>query len=687
MNKLYTILFFVFTFFFFYPALSQTPGEWVWLKGDSTPNGVAVYGIQGIPDPMNTPPAMYEACEWTDLNGNFWIFGGVGINPDQYNDLWKYDPLTNEWTWMKGPGIPNDPGSYGIQGVSSPVNNPPYRGWGTTSWLDHDGNFWLFGGRVAGGPFYSDLWKYDPLINEWTWMKGSDLGNQPGIYGTQMVPDPANYPGARSECSSSWTDLAGDLWVFGGYFNGSNRNDLWRYHIPTNEWTWMKGSQSMGLPPVFGIQGVEDPANTPGARHTYTHWLDNNGSFWLTGGSASSGSYNDMWRYNPISNNWTWVNGSNSINPVGNYGSKCVTAITNQPPARYENRAVWDDQDDNFWFFGGVSGSPTYNDLWKYCRAENKWTWVSGSNAINPPGSWGVKGVSNPTNVPHGRDGSVAWYSPVNRQLFLFAGGFANKYNDMWCFTVDTACAPCQSTTSALFSAPNFLCPGTCVDFTNLSANASTYQWTFPGGSPAFSTDVNPQSICYPSPGTYDVTLIATNGNASDTLTIINYISVFPAPPPQGISQSGDTLFSNGGTTSYQWFFNGSLISGATEYFYVALLSGDYNVVCTDSNGCEVEAAIFDVVAANSQLAVRSRQLAIYPNPVVDEIRIHKVEVTRESAFTISVYNVLGEKIMIAWQISEQQEVSLDVSQLPSGVYYIELAEGENLIRAKFIKQ
>ena len=57
--------------------------------------------------------------------------------------------------------------------------------------------------------------------------------------------------------------------------------------------------------------------------------------------------------------------------------------------------------------------------------------------------------------------------------------------------------------------------------------------------TPGSSTDVNPLGICYSTPGTYDVTLIATGAGGSDTLTLTNYITVFPNPAPQGITQSG----------------------------------------------------------------------------------------------------------------------------------------------------
>ena len=237
----------------------------------------------------------------------------------------------------------------------------------------------------------------------------------------------------------------------------------------------------------------------------------------------------------------------------------------------------------------------------------------------------------------------------------------------------------------AIFSAPNDLCPGTCTDFNNLSISASSFLWSFPGANPSTSTDVSPASICYNLPGQYDVQLIATNANGSDTLLLTNYITVFPNPPPQGIAQSGDTLFANPGAVSYQWFMNGSLVAGATDYFYVATGSGDFNVVATDANGCEVEAAIFDVIAAVHFAADEDLPL-IFPNPVNEQLAIQFMHHGNIEP-TITIYNLLGEVLLTpSMLMSNTNRGVIDVSALANGMYWIEMnADGKNL-RMKFVK-
>jgi len=707
MKKTLTLLLFYCAFFVVHRASGQA-GEWVWLHGDSTFAGTGNFGTQGVPSPLNEPPHLYECCEWTDLNGNFWMYGGLDDNAgiQIHNDLWKYDPLTNEWTWMSGTNTLGDQGNFGVQGIPSPANRPPGLGYGAASWVDLNGDLWMFAGWNDSS--YCDLWRYNIAANEWTWMKGPGIGNQNGIYGQKGVPDPGNNPGARSECATAWTDNAGDLWVFGGEF-GPLFNDLWRFNIASNTWTWMKGDTASQLG-VWGTMGVENPLNTPSGRWCYARWTDYSGNLWLFGGQgfdATGGNWymNDMWRYNPVTNNWAWMNGSQIGNTNGVYGSLCVSSPANVPPHRFENRAAWTDAGGSFWMFGGTYRPGLFtiaglNDLWMYCVNSNEWTWEAGDSVPNLPGLWGTKGVSAPTNKPADRNGAVAWRDNSGH-LYFFGGtdaSFGNLYNDLWMYTIDPVCtSTCISLPVASFTAPHHVCPGTCTDFTNLSFNATGYQWTFAGATPSASTDVNPTGICYNTPGSYDVSLIATNASGSDTLTLNNYIIVYPYPPPQGIIQSSDTLFANTGAVSYQWYLNSNLIAGATDYFYVASQNGDYNVVATDVNGCEVEAVIYDVIA-RIPFPEPKDQISIFPNPVGDKLELIIPSTTLMKlaspgdfpAGGISVYNPIGELVLVVPLPTANCTLPtciIDVSQLPSAMYYLEINTGDKTLRAKIMKK
>lgn len=78
-------------------------------------------------------------------------------------------------------------------------------------------------------------------------------------------------------------------------------------------------------------------------------------------------------------------------------------------------------------------------------------------------------------------------------------------------------------------TAKQIVCVNEPIQFTDASYNsANGWTWTFAGGTPATSTAQNP-TVSYATPGTYTVTLTATDGSASDVETITNYITVLPA--------------------------------------------------------------------------------------------------------------------------------------------------------------
>jgi PKD repeat protein len=251
--------------------------------------------------------------------------------------------------------------------------------------------------------------------------------------------------------------------------------------------------------------------------------------------------------------------------------------------------------------------------------------------------------------------------------------------------TINVTFNPCSINASFL-TVDSTICPGTCTDFTNFSVNAASYQWFFPGANPSVSTDVNPSVICYNTPGVYDVTLIATNGALVDTLVISNCVTVYPFPAAQGITQNGDTLTSIQGAVSYQWYHDGKLIPGATDYFYVAQFGGNFNVVCTDVNGCEVEAVIFDVVAEVQLLENGQASLVIFPNPVEGKLAISNGQLAIKAIF---IYNSIGELVVANPLLifKDEQKTETDVSKLSSGMYWIELITQDKTLRTKLIKK
>jgi len=145
------------------------------------------------------------------------------------------------------------------------------------------------------------------------------------------------------------------------------------------------------------------------------------------------------------------------------------------------------------------------------------------------------------------------------------------------------------------------LCVGGVVDFTDESDWATSWEWTFEGGTPATSTEQNP-SITYNTTGIYDVTLEVSNGVIFNTLfeedmIIVRDIPVQPDMPQGTINACGNedytyTTQDVQWATSYLWEVlpaDAGIITGiGISALFEASDSwtGDYTIKVQASNLC-----------------------------------------------------------------------------------------------------
>ena len=428
----------------------QRPGIWTWMGGSQSASADIQYA------PSSAPTARYGAAGWTDSAGNFWLAGGGSRNGGGINDLWKLIPSTAQWTQVRDDsGQPS--GNYGVMGVPNPANTPPPRPSAVT-WIDSNNLLWLFGGFAysdydSNSYYYGDLWNYNPVTNEWTWVKGHNyLAPGWGVTGTIGAPDDGNLPTSRTQ-ASGWIGSDGNLWLFGGfgmngYYDYYPFGDLWKYSPVTNQWTWIGGTSQVYAKgqAVYGSQGVPAAANIPGARRGAVSLNAANGNFWLFGGNGQDTTYpggylSDLWQFNPRTGLWTWIGGPNAANQPGNYGQQGVPATQNLPPPR-TTAAGWVGKDGNLWFFGGgssVAGGSygDLSDLWTYNSTAGIWIWVTGPQPPNQPGAYGTQGVPSAENTPGAREETTCW-TDKNGNLWLFGGygydanGNLGYLNDLW---------------------------------------------------------------------------------------------------------------------------------------------------------------------------------------------------------------------------------------------------------------
>lgn len=110
---------------------------------------------------------------------------------------------------------------------------------------------------------------------------------------------------------------------------------------------------------------------------------------------------------------------------------------------------------------------------------------------------------------------------------------------------VSTTGSACPLPPVAVFSAPDTICAGQCIDLLeNSTGNPDTWSWTFDGADTPVSAETEPQNICYLTAGTFTITLVVANELGTDTFS--QSLTVLPFPEvdlgPDASLCTGDSL-------------------------------------------------------------------------------------------------------------------------------------------------
>jgi hypothetical protein len=567
--------------------------------GGNYKSSSGVYGTLGVPAPGNIPGSRAGAAYWTDNNGHLWLFGGYSGAPNfVLNDLWEFNPSTNEWAWVGGGGIAIQPAVYGSLGTPAAGNIPGERSYAST-WKDTSGNIWLFGGYGLDAynsfGYLNDLWEFNPSTKEWAWMGGSslttDVANPTVSYGTLGTPTAGNTPGGR-ENASSWIDNSGNLWLFGGdgvdaNYNLGFLNDLWVFNPSLGahgEWTWMGGSNIAYRAAVYGTLGTPASGNIPGSNAQATSWTDSSGNFWLFGGEDGG---NTLWEFNPSTKEWTWVAPSNLGSNSGVYGTLGTPAPGNIPGSR-GGASSWTDSSGKIWLFGG-NGGGFFNDFWKFNPTNEEWAWMGGSSTLvyysllgfyGQPGTYGMLGTPAAGNIPGGRNSGASW-TDSNGNLWFFGGygedssGNYGYLNDMWVYQPSTTLSLPTTTKPLLSVASGNYTTAQSVTITDATPGAVIYYTTDGVTTPTTSSTLYTGAITVSVAETIQAIAVAPNylnsAVASATYTF-NPPDFSIAPSPSSFTvtggQSGTTTVTvtpvNGFNSTVSFSCTSGLPSGAS---------------------------------------------------------------------------------------------------------------------------
>ncbi len=132
---------------------------------------------------------------------------------------------------------------------------------------------------------------------------------------------------------------------------------------------------------------------------------------------------------------------------------------------------------------------------------------------------------------------------------------------------------------------------------------------------------------------------------------------------------------------SYQWYYAGSAVAGATSKTQPVALYGTYEVQITNAAGCTAKSNGLNVQGNGlGEAELLAAGLKVFPVPTVDQVSISHA--TGAKIATIQVVNLNGQ-LLLDVAGNGRSDVSLNLSGFAAGMYQIvvNFEGGESTIR------
>lgn len=231
---------------------------------------------------------------------------------------------------------------------------------------------------------------------------------------------------------------------------------------------------------------------------------------------------------------------------------------------------------------------------------------------------------------------------------------------------VTSNCGGCQATITypvnitvptATFTPPSPICALTAAPFSVTNNPGFSYNWNFGDG---YQSNLASTNHAFAAAGTSLVTLTVTDlmgctATSSQTVTILPALTVsiptdkFICPGASFTLTTTPAVFTN-----YQWYFNGSPITGATGATYNATGIGEYYVIVNNGTGC----------------IARSNKMHIWhhPKPIAD-IQGQTIQCITGGTGNIYLYNgVTNPNYTYLWTVNPVAVFSPNNTQFDANV-------------------
>ncbi len=153
-------------------------------------------------------------------------------------------------------------------------------------------------------------------------------------------------------------------------------------------------------------------------------------------------------------------------------------------------------------------------------------------------------------------------------------------------------------------------------------------------------------------------------------------------PSPSTFYCIGDSVLLTGSSGgSSQWYLNGSPIPGANSNTYYASSPGVYNMTKTNLQGCSDSSAVGTTVVSDPCVGIKeigNNSFSFYPNPASTHLTID----SKTAIIRLEIIDITGKTI----KSFTPKNNTINVADIPSGIYFIKLIGENNTVSKKFVK-
>lgn len=226
-------------------------------------------------------------------------------------------------------------------------------------------------------------------------------------------------------------------------------------------------------------------------------------------------------------------------------------------------------------------------------------------------------------------------------------------------------------------------CDGTGMAYPVGMTAPISYQW-MPGG-------MTTQTVTGLCAGTYTciamdslgctATAQCTVGSPAQLQAIITNVVPPSCPTCCDGSASGTA---SGGTSPYVYTWTPGPIVGPS---YSGMCAGTYTLCVTDANGCTTCTYVVQQSPNGIITADRQMSMSVSPNPTEGNSTL-SCSFAKAQSGEILVINLLGEVVQRkTFATTELLQSSIDLSNQPSGVYFVSVVTGEGTITQRILRE